>query len=792
MPRRSGEPREVPPTPPAPMSVQTLAPMPGSMPKPVPGVAPAGQPKPPPQTKLTAEQVEAWIMYEAIGEIGQAVRARAALVSGCQFYIGLPPDADNVDGRRPRDTNGVALVNDLMLTQAEEFLSLVVDSSGSQRGLIRAQSENWDVAGAGVMLAWYERADGTRTTEMDPLRERLRFEFVGAGEYREDGGRKYVKLKPGGSDELLPPDTAAWRMWRRHPRYMGAAMSWVLGVLPIARNLLAFQLAERSQALSAAVGTVHLVPSDAAPKKPLQEGQDPATPRATMTAEEYGAHLDEMLGDVIAEVVDDWQSGRTVQGGVLAVEGQFIEKFGKKIEIGRPIDQALGSLTDRALTRLKESADIAPEMLSGLGDTNRWNGAQIDDTEYRRYHRPHLMAMADDWTTALLWPYLIGLGWAPSEVRQLRILVGTQGVVADPDRSKDAQEALTSGAIGWDGYRVMRNIPDEFKPSDEEREQIRVFLGKAAAPGAGGSGPPAEVIPVNEAAGSRRIVASASTVDLSTRLQSIEASTRQALAAAGAVAMDAALARAGSKMANLARRHTPTLTLTGSGLAILQQLPPDARRSIADAEFGADERRRREEMFAAALLLLQRHFTDITTDALHQTLDALGIDWPTSTVPGRSPFTGATISAADIAAAVDSGWNVLDESLTDWADATVFGDDPLEHAPEVPAPVWRRSMAAVGGAVVASGFGPIHDHVPGLTSGPRLAILEPPVEGYVWWYGSPGTRRDPFSEHAALDGEPITGPDDEVLAGAPWGSYWPGDHTGCQCDVVPTFAPSTE
>lgn len=769
---------------------------------------------------LTAEQAEAWIMYAAIGEVSQAVRARAALVSGCQFFVGLPPDRESVDGRPARDADGVALVDEGLLTAAEDFLLQIVDSAGSQRGLIKAQSENWDVAGVGYMVAWYERADGTATIEDDTTADHLRWEFVGPAAYRKDGDRQYLKLREGGSEALLPADAMAWRMWRRHPQYPDDSTSWVMACLPIERNLLAFQLAERSQALSAAVGKVHLVPADAAPRKPIEEGLEASTgagpiiyddeaiaanadgsgmefvdptPAVLMSGDEWAAHLDEMLSAVISEVLGDWQSGRAVQGGVLAIEGKFIEMFGKSIDIGRTIDSGLGELTDRALQRLKESADVAPEMLTGLGDTNRWNGAQIDDAEYRRYHRPHLWAMADDWTSALLWPHLTSLGYSLDAARQVRFLVSTVGVVADPDRREDAEKALKAGAINWPGYRELMKIPEDMAPTPEEQQAIKDFLSasKPAALGPGAGAPPAEVNPVNEAAGSIRLVAASGPgVPLERQLLAIELRTREALAAAGAVAFDQALNRSGAKLANLARKHKVDVPGSLAGYDVARHLGRARSRDLAALEFGAIDRARREEMFGRAVDGLRRHFEDIARQGFTSALEVLGITFPVGGGEGRSPHTGATFSRAELDAQIDAGWAVLDESLTGWADEVVFGDEPMEDdgpAPSVPVPVWRRAMAAVGGAAVLPGFGPIREAIGSMVFGRSMERLEPQPTGLVWVYGSPGLRGSVFPEHLALDGLAVTGEDDPQLTGAPWGSYWPGDHGGCQCEVIPTF-----
>lgn len=758
--------------------------------------------------RLTAEQAEAWMMYEVVGEVRQAISARGALVSGCTLSVGLPPDENNEDGRPAVDELGAPTdptVPLALVAAAEQILGDVQDSMGTHAALIAAQSECWDVAGEAFLAAWWVDAKGDPVEESAPAAARMRWEVIGPQAYRREGERSYVRLRRGSGTELLLPGTAlVWRLWRRHPAWPDEPWGWVMSAAPVLRNLLAFQLAERAQALSAAAGKIHLVPAEAAPRSPVPVDGDPVDVAATqLTGDEWAEKLDVMIAEVIGEVIEDWQSGRAVQGGVLALESKYIESFGKAIEVGRPIDAALGELTDRALRRLREVADVAPEMLSGLGDTNRWNGAQISDEEWRRYHRPHLRAIADSWTSEILWPGLVGRGFALVDARRVRINVGTRGIVADPDRSKDAEESLRAGAIGWDGYRELRKIPGEYAPTPAERAEIAEFLKgqSGGGPGSGPAGPPAEVEPVNPAAGSLtssgRAVAARRARPLGERLHLVEYGTRQALIGAGSVALDAALARGGAMLRNLARKHlrleVPGVAAAGVARA-LNEARPGAVAEVLAAEFAGDERARREALFAAALAALRPRYDEIAGDGLAAVLAELGMTWPEPARPAKSPHTGATISQADLAAALDDGWETLDGSLSLYADEVLFGADPGDETDRaVPVPVFRRTLAAIGGAAVAVGYEALRptgavalDGSFSLAFGPRFGALEPAAALWEWSYGT-AFRVNPFPEHVELDGTPISGPDDPALSGAPWGSYWPGDHLGCLCDVVPVF-----
>ena len=761
--------------------------------------------------KVRADQQEAQLMFAAVGEVRKAVTARGALLSACGFSIGLVPTRDDDEGRPLFDEEGVPLdpsIPAAAIEVAETALASLVDVRGSQGSLIDATSQNWDITGEAYLCGWWVDDTGRPVEESDEGALRQRWEVVGTGAYRIEGRRHFIRLTRDGLDIQLPDSAYVVRTWKRHPVWADEAHGWVMSALPSCRSLLAYSLAERSQALSSAVGSIYLVPSEAAPAKPVEAGLVPNDDAwlgidecsDLSPADEWAAKLDRMIADVIGEVLDDWQSGRAVQGGVLAVEAKFIEYFGKTIDIGRTIDSALGEQTERALQRLREQADCSPEMISGLGETNRWNGKQIDESDYRRYHRPQIEAIAEAWTSEVIRPALAAAG-VPFEVqRKLTIVVNKTAIVAPPDRSKIAGEALRNGAIGWEGYRQLCDIPDRFKPSDEELAAMQAFWqsqpsNSSTTSGSGsgsGSNPPDEVAPVNEAAGAlqppRLVAAASNEVPLGDLLIEIERASREALEAAGAMAFDTALARANGKARNLARKHLRVEAPEGTS-DVLAWLGPDRVSAVLTAEFGSDSDSAWEELIAGALVAFRKRYSALADRYHDRTLGALRIPRPSRGKPSRSPFTGQLIRLEELVEAVEAGWSHLTESLIEWV------REAAESEPGViPDSVWRRVLSVLGGNEVKPGAGPAATGAASEATagvfGPMFSPLEPPAERFVWNHYL--VKANPFPQHMALDGAVISGRDDPILAGAPWGSYWPGDHHGCLCDVVPEFSTDTD
>lgn len=822
---------------------------------------------------------EAWAAYDEIPEVGQLVSGSASLLSQCRLYVGFVDEQQ--EERRLRDEDGQVIegFEEQFVADAEAVLARFADAGGSQRGLLLAQAENFDVTGDSYLVGWPIDAEGRPFDGEEDLAAGERWEVVSRGALGKARGRWTIQL--GGERAVQLPEAAiVYRMWRKHPRRPDDSRGWVLQALDVCRDLRVFTLAQRSAGRSSIPAPILVTASEASPKNLTPPGApaggpvpNPASaalaggvllgpPGVAAAAGPAGVApgsppaqpltwaqtLERLIGDAVMEVLRDAQSGRAVIPAVLSVAEKYVKSF-EKIDLARNIDTALSGLVDQARSRLAQSADCPPEMLTGLGETNRWNGAQIADDEYRRYFRPKAMTIADAWTTELLWGGLRALGYEEQAIRRVRVLVDARGVVAEPDRSKLATEGLKLGAIGWAAWRTACGFSELDAPTPEERAEILAALSggrqqqgqQEAQAGevnrAVGSGapaieataaespglpsppeppepgapaePPAPPEPAQPqklpALGKLRTRSTASTAqaqlspaELAEQLVAIEATARTRLEEACEAALEQAIARGGAKLKTWARRdHDLRGLLAGvDARQVAEVLGPDRARRIASAEF-ADEEQRREDLFAAALLALLASFRRIADGAYAKVLRLLGV---AAIEPGAAApaWATSTIPAAEVARNIEAGGQVLRESMLQLADREIF--NPVTAPPvgeltpfRTPAPVIRRTMAATGGASIEPGLGPLDDAASGLAFGPTLQEFQPPRLGWQWVYGDEPRAR-PFEPHLEIDGEIFDGPDDPRLAGlAPGGGQgYPGDHDGCRCDWQPVFADEAE
>ena len=809
---------------------------------------------------------EAWAAYDEISEVGTLVSGSASLLSQCTLYVGFVDEQQ--EERRLRDEDGQVIegFEEQFVADAEAVLARFSDAGGSQRGLLLAQAENFDVTGDSYLVGWPIGPDGAPWNEEEDRASGERWEVVSRGALGKAQGRWTIQL--GGERAVKLPEAAiVYRMWRKHPRRPDDSRGWVLGALDVCRDLRVFTLAQRSAARSSIPAKILVTAQEASPKNLTPQGapaggqvpnpamanttgavvlgsppppggpagggpfgQAPGSAPAQPMA--WAQQLERLIGDAVMEVLRDAQSGRAVIPAVLAVADKYVKSW-DSIDLSRDIDTALSQLVDQARARLAQSADCPPEMLTGLGETNRWNGAQIADDEYRRYFRPKAMTIADAWTTELLWGGLRDLGYTAEQISTVRVLVDARGVVAEPDRSKLATEGLKVGALSWAAWRMACGFSELDAPTPEERAEILAALGTGQQQNGQqtgevnrsvGSGAPAieatasEVEPPAPAERPAPLAArplpalgklstrtaastdqgSLSPQQLAEQLVAIEATARTRLEEACEAALDGALARGGAKLKTWARSDAGLRALLEGveGREVPGVLGPDRSRQIASSRF-ADDDDRREDLFAAALaaLLLSYHrIADGTYEKLLRLLGVAVIE-PGAAIPAGA---AATIEAAEIARNIEAGEAVLRESMLRLADTKIF--NPVTAPPigeltsfRVPAPVVRRTMAATGGAQIEPGLGPLEDAAPGLAFGPTLAAYEPDREGWEWIYGDE-VRARPYEPHLSINGEIFTGPNDPALDGiAPDGGQgYPGDHDGCRCDWQPVFSGGSE
>lgn len=134
-----------------------------------------------------------------------------------------------------------------------------------------------------------------------------------------------------------------------------------------------------------------------------------------------------------------------------------------------------------------------------MSSANHWAAWWISDDMWRSHGQPLAEQFCDDICEAYLRPALRQEGY--EDWRNVIVDFDASAVVVNPDRSKDADQAMDRGEIGGKGYRVMKNIPEAWAPTEEERRIFlamkKVFLDEDGNPIEAGPTPRTDVDPNN-------------------------------------------------------------------------------------------------------------------------------------------------------------------------------------------------------------------------------------------------------------------------------------------------------
>lgn len=427
-------------------------------------------------------------------------------------------------------------------------------------------------------------------------------------------------------------------------------------------------------------------------------------------------------------------------------------------------DDDLPERIEAVTRRLAMVLDHPPEVLLGVTDVNHWTAWQVSEDTYRAHVEP-LAA----WPAATL----------------ARAIAAAAGVDADQvDVEPDPSELLTRTPTVADTLRAyeLGLVSDEF---------TRQVLGATDADAGDGvvrtTTPPTVDVPVDndrgqpstdEAGQPGPAVAAAADVVAPDRLGDVLARIDADLLEAGRARTDTTITTARARIGAIARtalRGNADATATIDGVD----------NADVAATLGVD--------VVARYVDLDRVTADVVTDQL------------ASWWPDQLARATARIEAAAGITMPDNDSQVAQSValLTDLVAGAVIGglDKTQTRRGAPPTGAVRRALSVAGGnddpgvtaaADVAapdtmrtSGFATGHDALAAIRVQTGLT-----AQRWRWSYGDPGDRANPHPGHRRLAGQ-LVGNDGRVRTHDPqtgdtWNAY-PGDHAGCQCDLVPAF-----
>lgn len=149
----------------------------------------------------------------------------------------------------------------------------------------------------------------------------------------------------------------------------------------------------------------------------------------------------------------------------------------RRVDFGRDDQGMTDAKIDKRIERIGHGLNMPIEVLMGHRDTTYANAKQVSLDEFNDYLDPRAQLLAANLTEGFLTaqlrsPDYAGFGWTDDQIDRLYVWRDPTPLLDKPDPSDAADEAFDRFAIGWTGYRKLKNIPEDMAPDGDELLQL--------------------------------------------------------------------------------------------------------------------------------------------------------------------------------------------------------------------------------------------------------------------------------------------------------------------------------
>ncbi len=428
-------------------------------------------------------QVQAWEMYDAVGELHAACNWLAHSLSRCKLYVGeLPDDRTEGDPTPTADELAQVPLDELFGGTAghPQMLSrfavhLTVPGESYLIGLdLDAPAPTADDTGEQVGQPSPIAPDGTAVIEQ----VQRRWLVASTEEFDTNNGKLSVRLPD--SDRQVEVDlgrSTVIRLWRPHARRAWEADSPARACLGALRELVTTSARITADLESRLAGAgILIMPASA------------SVARSTPTegaAGDLGAD-DESLSDdpdyatlieAMVTPIGDRDSASAVVPILIRVDDAAVDKV-RHISLSTNLDANVLALREAAIRRLALGLDVPPEVLLGMTDANHWTGWQIEESAVKLSVEPILTMIVNALTENYLRPAHRALGVANPE--RFVIWYDVSELVLRPNRFEQAYKLWQEGMVG--SAAVLREggfSEDDVPTSTEQARHLLLSLVRA-------------------------------------------------------------------------------------------------------------------------------------------------------------------------------------------------------------------------------------------------------------------------------------------------------------------------
>jgi hypothetical protein len=390
-------------------------------------------------------QRELWRLYDIIPEFGYAARWVGSCCSQVRIYVAEVDRLGRVQGETTNEK-----INALSDT--------LFGDPATKAECLRSIGINLTVAGEAYILG--------RT---DEAMNRDEWFILSSSEFRrikgcgENGGTCL-----GWGDKFFPQiiDLAkqvVTRVWTPHPQRIWLADSPSRSCQPVLRELEQLTKYVFSQIDSRLVGAGLLViPNN------LDFPQNDSDPPDQSSSDT----LMMKLATAGAASLRGEGTAMAVLPHIIEANPDDVERGFRLIEFASELSKQAVELRSEAIRRLATGMDMPAEALTGMGDTNHWNGWFIDGYGIKVHIEPLMNRICQALTKAYLVPALKLMGLKPE---RYQFSFDTAPLAVRPQRLQDALNLYEKRILSADAVRDAGNFKVSDAPSEEELAKRDTF-----------------------------------------------------------------------------------------------------------------------------------------------------------------------------------------------------------------------------------------------------------------------------------------------------------------------------
>lgn len=286
----------------------------------------------------------------------------------------------------------------------------------------------------------------------------------------------------GSGRDLDPSQCELLRLWNPHPRYHQWPDSPIQALLNTCRAMVT--LSDRGYAHDRSrisKGKALYLPDELSLTRPGTAPVDAGVDGALEDDDPFFAELTEFMMTPIADPADPSAVvPLVIRGPAQTADGSGLMKDAiGTIDLHNEDPKDLDTRRDNLVAILARGIDLPPEVLTGIGDTNHWNGAVISAETVKSHIEPRAERMCDALTVAYLWPALKAMGIPRAEREKVCLWFDPSELMQAPDRAQAAKDVHEAGAISDATLRRSTGFSDEDAPTDREKLIRTLAYGRA-------------------------------------------------------------------------------------------------------------------------------------------------------------------------------------------------------------------------------------------------------------------------------------------------------------------------